>query len=694
MNRFFAPLFTTIVLCAAAGNLFAADFPISLPPVFEADRTFYLAPNGDDHSDGSAASPFATLEKAVAAVEEFRRFEPEKSVAVSIDSGEYIITKPVVFDSLKASPDKPIVFRRAVGAKENPVFAGGKKVFGWEKLAGSEFWQSAPEAFKKRVRSEALNKIFVAPYDDYATDVYDPAEYGQRQELFSAGVPQTLARWPNTQFAHAGKALGATNISSWASHGTKEGIFEAADDQPTGWNDEPNALLFGYWFWDWSDSFAKLKKMDDDAKIIEVKEPFDFYGYKNDLRYYGFNLLCELDRAGEYYIDRDVKKIFWIPPVGIDPNENAPEIATFPWTWMVEMKNCDSLVLAGLTFDMGFGGAANIENCDNILLADSVFRRFGRDAIHIKGGKNCGVYSCRLETLGCGGISIQGGDRMTLTDGRHFVSETTVRNFSRIKRTYAPAVLAEGCGMKFDHNDFSGSSSSAMRLEGNEFLVEYSRFHELVEESDDQGAIDVYYNPTYRGNIIRFNHWSNIVGGTHCGAAAIRFDDMISGYTVYGNVFVHCGAVNFGAVQIHGGKENTVENNVFLDCRAVASFSSWGNRYTRAFTDPASDDYAAMKKKCYEEVNIDSDVWKSRYPTIENIAAEADTNTVRDNLAVNTEELFLRAAETTRLENNTQLTLEGAEESQITVPEFLVKYGLKPIPVEQMGPTETPYLSD
>ena len=41
---------------------------------------------------------------------------------------------------------------------------------------------------------------------------------------------------------------------------------------------------------------------------------------------------------------------------------------------------------------------------------------------------------------------------------------------------------------------------------------------------------------------------------------------MICNVTVHGNVFQRCGAVKFGGVQIHGGKENLVDGNVFSRC--------------------------------------------------------------------------------------------------------------------------------
>ena len=105
-----------------------------------------------------------------------------------------------------------------------------------------------------------------------------------------------------------------------------------------------------------------------------------------------------------------------------------------------------------------------------------------------------------------------------------------------------------------------------MRVEGNDHLIELNAIRHVVQESDDQGGLDMWGNPLYRGVVFRWNRWSDIRGGTLCGAAGIRLDDMISGVSIYGNIFERCGAVHFGGVQIHGGKDNLVDGNFFLDC--------------------------------------------------------------------------------------------------------------------------------
>ena len=92
-----------------------------------------------------------------------------------------------------------------------------------------------------------------------------------------------------------------------------------------------------------------------------------------------------------------------------------------------------------------------------------------------------------------------------------------------------------------------------------------------MRESDDQGAMELFGNPTYRGVVFRYNRFINC-GKTGseaavCGQAAIRFDDVISGMLVYGNLFIRSANGLFGAIQMNSGRDNVIDNNLFVDCK-------------------------------------------------------------------------------------------------------------------------------
>jgi hypothetical protein len=176
-----------------------------------------------------------------------------------------------------------------------------------------------------------------------------------------------------------------------------------------------------------------------------------------------------------------------------------------------------------------------------------------------------------------------------------------------------------------------------MRVGGNEHLVASNLVERVVLESDDQGAVDMWGDPTYRGNKFVHNIWRDIgCGGefVKCGQAGIRFDDAISGNLVYGNRFDNCSRGMFGGMQIHGGRGNVVRNNVFTRCQIGVSIFSWPQEKWRSFLTSAAGQAKA------KSANADGAAFRERYPEY---ATEADApNVVECNVYEGDESAFAR----------------------------------------------------
>ncbi len=634
----------------------------------------YVSPDGNDTNSGTKAQPFKSLDRAKEAVREKLQEGASKSVVVEIKGGNYYLEKPVVFTADDSGTENaPVIYKAAEG--EEPVFTGSVTLKKWKLLED--------ETKLHLLSPQVQGKIYVTNLkSDGVTDFGDATDIGKRPELFCNGQLQTLARWPNEGFVKAGVVKGKTLLPSRyvKKHGTVEGIFEYLDKTQNRWAEEKDARLGGYWFWDWSDEFQKVAKIDTVSRTIYLREPYHNYGYGDSLRYFGLNLFCEIDQPGEWYLDRDAEQLYWFPPVGIKPEESEVTLSVFNAPFMVEFHDCSNVEFHELTFIEGRGSAVLVKGGEKCLLADCRMERFGKDGIHMDGGFEHGISGCYLSTLGCSGINIAGGDRKTLTPANHFIKNTVVKDFSLFKRTYEPAVHAEGCGILISHNLFQNSSSSAMRLEGNDIIVEYNEVSHVVNESDDQGGLDMWYNPSYRGIEVCYNYWHDIKGGTRHGAAGVRLDDMISGVKIYGNVFERCGALHFGGVQIHGGKDNLVENNLFYDCLAAVSFSSWDEeRWLTNLESPV------MKKKLYEDVDIRSELYQQKYPELKSIRENINVNTVKNNLVVDCEQVLLKDKGQNIKENNTSIHSDGKSVEEFCNPDVLSKYGLQPIPFAETG---------
>jgi hypothetical protein len=140
-------------------------------------------------------------------------------------------------------------------------------------------------------------------------------------------------------------------------------------------------------------------------------------------------------------------------------------------------------------------------------------------------------------------------------------------------------------------------------------------FHRCVYESGDQGAIDMWSNPLYRGNVIRWNDFDSIVNeGSHYGAAGVRHDDYISGFMVSENVFRKGSNRGFGSVQFNKGTDNYVEGNMIIDWhKAFSGRTATGESWKKDLLGYANN------KRTLEETPWQSEAWRQKYPMVRDL---------------------------------------------------------------------------
>ena len=648
----------------------------TLPVLPEPAALFHVARNGSDDGDGSEARPFATLIQGRDAIRQLKKTHggrlPKGGIKVLVHGGAFTLKEPLKLTAEDSgTTDAPVVYQAQPGGAA--VFAGGLRIRGWKPITDDAVRQKLDAAVRERVLEADLKANGV-------TDLGDATDLKKRPELFVDGAPQTLARWPNEGFVKTGDILGKDTFKIWNTiSGCRDGKFKFVEDRPKNWQDEPDVRLYGYWFWDWFEEFQRVDSIDSDEGSFTLAKPYSSYGYRKDQRYFAANVFRELDMPGEWYLDRRGSKIYWLPTEAVELSK-ADIVLSQSSEPFVTLENAEHIVLLNLTFQESRGDGIRITGGSDCLVAGCTLRRLGGDAIVIEGGLRHTIFGCAMHTLGCGGMRVNGGDRQTLSPGNHVVENCTVYDIARIKRTYAPAVHLDGCGNRIAHNLFERIPSSAMRIEGNDHVIELNRIRHVVQESDDQGGIDMFGNPTYRGVVIRWNRWSDITGGTECGAAGIRLDDMISGIVLHGNLFERCGAELFGGVQIHGGKENVVDGNVFSDCHAGISFSGWDEaRWQKSI--------APFLKQAGQEPYV------TRYPSLNSLKSDPNANFISRNLLFNGKNVFLRDSGV----NKTVLTMISAEPAP---PALLSGSGdqsslrralFEPIPVAEMGPYAHPW---
>ncbi len=625
----------------------AALFPILLPA-----KDYHVSPKGKN------------LEKAFKSI-------PNESgdVRLILSDGDYFISGPLSLTGMKGGN---ITIEAAPGA--GPVIRGDRVIKGFKPLKDKDILNRIPASSRGKVLQTSLKALGIK-------DLGSPCVKESLVDLYWKGERQKIAAYPDAGFLISAEALGPTVVDDMT---RKEGIFTYKEEIIDSWADEPDAWIYGYFRWDWKDHYQEVASIDTTTRTITLEEPWHFYGYRDAFKFRGVNIIRGLDSPGEYFIDREKGMLYWYPPEEYAPGDEVT-LSVCGSEFMMEVADCENVTIKGLTFVGGRRSALGVSDSEGVTIDGVKAFRFGSDAIHVDSSHDVKIEGCHFGTLGHSGIRLVGGDRKTLTPSGYVVDNTIVENISLFQHTYEPSIFFNGCGLLVSHCDFSRCPSSAMRLDGGEVIVEYNHFHDLVQESDDQGAIDVFYDYSLRGLVIRYNLWENIKGGSLHGAAGIRFDDMISGQMVYGNIFNNVGAVHFGAVQIHGGKDNVVDNNVFYNCNFGVSFSPWGqDLWDEALTRPE------VVKKLFEDVDVNGELYQSRYPDLaKDIHANVNRNIIINNLMVGCRSMFYNDTGHNYMKNNHGISIE---ENPVTEsleyylnPEVLERFGLQPIPWREIG---------
>jgi hypothetical protein len=541
-----------------------------IPPITVFAAEYCVAPKGSDANPGTREKPFATLAKARDALRGLKANGALPGpVCVRLMPGEYLVEKTFELTAADSGTEAaPIVYR--ADKKGAAVLYGGQRLDGFIPVTDPVVLRRLPAEARGKVFQCDLKKAGITDYSPLAERGYGFPPPPSTLEVFFNGAPLTLARWPNAGFVNGGKI-----VQPGSKPADKPSVFEYLDDRPARWANAEDAWLFGYFRHGWADRTLRIRSINTAAKQLACGPYDDLFGEnmnpvswfnKGRIKYFAFNLLEELDQPGEWYLDRKTGLLYVYPPA--DPAKAVVEIGrlSFP---MLTLTNVSQVRLEGLVFDLSRADCMSLEDCAGCLVAGCTVKRFAGGGIFIHGGRGNGILGCDLYSLGRGATEVTGGDRKILIPAQHFVENCLMHSLGRVDHTYVPGIGMAGVGIRAAHNLFHDCPSSAIRHDGNDLLIEYNQIERMVLESEDQGGTDTYGNPTFRGNVLRYNSFAFIGPRTRGEGslfrAGIRLDDAISGTLVYGNIFFHA-SQGFGGVNMNSGRDNIIDNNIFAEC--------------------------------------------------------------------------------------------------------------------------------
>ncbi|MCE5219117.1 right-handed parallel beta-helix repeat-containing protein [bacterium] len=540
----------TLLLLSIGGAAMAADAQ---------SMALYVSPTGNDAWSGryptprDGDGPLATLTGARDALRRLKAASafPVGGISVAVQPGTYELSSPLELTDADSGLAGGDVIYRAWPERQVHL-VGGKVVRNWTPVTDPTVLSRLDPSARGKVMQADLRAAGV-------TDLGEVVSEGRRLEFFFKDEPMTLSRWPNEGFVKIVDVLNLNPVDVRGTKGDRGGKFVYDGDRPKRWTTESDPWLHGYWFWDWADQRMKVESIDTDKRIISLAPPQHSYGYRKGQWYYALNLLCELDSPGEWYLDRQTGILYFWPPSPITDGSAVVSVLGD----MVKLSNASNVIFEGFTFEGSRGSGIVMSGGEHNQVLGCTFRNLGSWAVKVSGGAANSVIGCDVYNVGNGGISLSGGDRNTITPAGHLAENNHIHHYGRWNRMYQPAISLSGVGNRAAHNLIHNAPHEAIAFSGNEHVIEYNEIHSVCYESNDAGAIYAGRNWTMRGTTIRYNYLHDISGFEGRGCVGVYLDDMYCGTAINNNLFYRVTRAAF----IGGGRDNSIENNVFVDCR-------------------------------------------------------------------------------------------------------------------------------
>lgn len=302
-------------------------------------------------------------------------------------------------------------------------------------------------------------------------------------------------------------------------------------------------------------------------------------------RYFVENVLEELDSPGEWCLDRPSGRLFhWPRP---EASEKAEVIA--PVLGRIVQLQGDAAAKApvshlrfcGLTFEatdyshddgcvgygMGNDGVVYLKDAAECMVENCTFRNIGKYAVCLAGGRAHAICGNDISAAAEGGV-------LLLRSAGNTVSDNHIHHCGLVYKHIGGVVL-EGEGTNDNlvaHNAIHDISRYGISLKnaGSRNRIQYNRVLNTSLETCDTGGIEVTQGDKElrSGSAIRNNIVGDSIGYSADGPKSvfmswgIYLDSFAGGYTVSHNIAYRS---SHGGVMLQGGKDNRVENNIFVD---------------------------------------------------------------------------------------------------------------------------------
>ncbi|KQC29953.1 right-handed parallel beta-helix repeat-containing protein [Flagellimonas eckloniae] len=547
---------------------------------------FYVSPDGSDSQNGtSIQSPFATLEKVRNTIREIKqKGELNKPVNVYLQGGTYQLSKPFVLSAEDSGTEEfPITYR--AHENEKPILSGGLQISEWTKAE--------------------LNGHSVL-----VSDVSKIKGYAPFEQLWVNSHRAIQARTPNSGYLKVPMNQGA-DTKEVRRRSTYDFLYTEEDEHYLEGVDDGVAVVFNKWL----EYHMPIDRIDrQNKKIVSTKKSGRAIEADDDYYLEGGRVM--LDKPGEWYLDRQDKKLYYFPLEG-----ETEVVATIPSLINVlrlegdaaNNKLVEHVQFKGLTFshttwilprdveESGYGqadirmdGAVFLTGAKNCLFEECEVTAIGNYGIEISlGCSNNRILGCDIHDLGAGGFLIGpkirpkgkvaaediGGElppvleKPTDATSNNEIADCRIYDGGKYFHCAVGIWIGQSPDNHIHHNEiydfyYSGISTGwtwgygPALATGN--IFEYNHIHHIGKLTNGDGSVlsdlgGIYTLGNQTGTIIRNNEFHDIWAGKY-GGWAIYCDEGTTNILVENNLAYRCRHACFNQ---HYGKDNIVSNNIF-----------------------------------------------------------------------------------------------------------------------------------
>jgi hypothetical protein len=378
---------------------------VPCPAAASSDREpIFVSVSGNDGWVGSKDRPFATLERARAAVRAVDRAEG-KPIEVILRGGTYYLSAPLALDpSDSGTETSPVVYRAAKG--ETVILSGGVRL----KLE----WSSSNGVYSARVPEAIARDLDI-------------------DQLFVNGDRYNLARFPNYESAEK-TATQSGRAGDEATPGVRFPVFGGTSaealsaERLKGWSDPVGAFVHALHEARWGSKHYRVVGLDPSGNPRlqggwqENRgggfDPFFRGGYHKELLYIE-NIREELDAPGEFFFDRVHRTLLLVPRPLVDPTD--AEIVTPRLKELVLLRGDSTNPIRHVRLEgLRFRHTARVflEPYERLLRGDWSVARLA--AVRLEGAEACVIADSEFGALGGNGVFLSRYNRDHRISGNHF----------------------------------------------------------------------------------------------------------------------------------------------------------------------------------------------------------------------------------------------------------------------------------